>query len=334
MPSGQSSLSAIVSFGYAELPLKRSSPTLICRALGVEESQFRPVQVNRKLPGRIGVNHHRGRANLANRFSEDAVDPLLRHPFGAFGPLGPGEGAMRDAFLKNCLVEGAVEARSRGRSARRKTLVAALLFEATIVFCLVLWPLLSAGSPPPKFVVLEHSLYPSQPTQRAARDTDSRPAIRVPNYSSTRIVAEVVHPVHDDGVPVLGPPNIAAPFGDSVFTGSFGDGIAPAAPRKPEAPVVRVIRRSEGVQESQLISRAIPVYPQIARVARIAGTVELMVLVGRDGSVLSVQVLSGSPLLATAAKEAVEKWRYRPAILDGHAVEVESRVTVNFVLDE
>lgn len=49
---------------------------------------------------------------------------------------------------------------------------------------------------------------------------------------------------------------------------------------------------------------------------------------------LSVQVLSGGPLLAAAAKQAVEKWRYRPATLDGQAVEVESRVTVNFVLDE
>lgn len=57
-------------------------------------------------------------------------------------------------------------------------------------------------------------------------------------------------------------------------------------------------------------------------------------MVGLDGRVLSVQVLSGSPLLATAAKQAVEQWHYRPAILDGHAVEVEARVTVNFVLDD
>jgi outer membrane biosynthesis protein TonB len=59
----------------------------------------------------------------------------------------------------------------------------------------------------------------------------------------------------------------------------------------------------------QLISRITPTYPQIARVARVSGIVELTVLVGRDGRVLSVQVLSGSPLLATAAKQAVEQWR-------------------------
>jgi periplasmic protein TonB len=73
---------------------------------------------------------------------------------------------------------------------------------------------------------------------------------------------------------------------------------------------------------------------EIARIARIEGTVELTVLVARDGRVLSVQVLSGNRLLAAAAKQAVEQWRYRPAILDGQAVEVEARVTVRFVMDE
>lgn len=72
----------------------------------------------------------------------------------------------------------------------------------------------------------------------------------------------------------------------------------------------------------------------MARIARVSGTVELLVLVGRDGRVESVQVLSGSPLLASSAKAAVEQWRYRPTILDGQAVEVETRVTVHFVLDE
>lgn len=241
---------------------------------------------------------------------------------------------MRGAFLTDCLVEGAAEVRSRRRSRRRRALVAALLFEAAIVFSLVLWPLLTSGSPPPRFVVVEHGIYPLQPIARVVRNTPSRPASRIPNFSPARIVAQSVQPIRDVGVPVTGPPNIAVPFGGSAFPGSIGDDSAPAAPRKPEPPVVRVLRRSEGAEESQLITRVIPAYPQIARVARIAGTVELLVLVGRDGTVLWVQVLSGSPLLAAAAKQAVEKWRYRPATLDGQAVEVESRVTVTFVLDE
>lgn len=67
--------------------------------------------------------------------------------------------------------------------------------------------------------------------------------------------------------------------------------------------------------------------------ARITGTVELLALVRREG-VLSVRVLSGNPLLAAPAKQAVEQWRYRPATLDGQPVEVEARVTLNFVMDQ
>ncbi|HKF50813.1 MAG TPA: energy transducer TonB [Candidatus Acidoferrales bacterium] len=243
---------------------------------------------------------------------------------------------MRDTFLKDCLVEGPAEAKKHRSSTRRKTLAAAMFLEAAIVFGLMLWPLLSSGSPPPKFVVLEHSLYPLQPIERVARRAQNiltRSTFRVPNFSPTRIVAQAVRPVRDE-VPIIGDPSVGVSAGDTPFLGDAGVGSTSAALPKPKPPVVRVIRRSEGVQEGQLITRVTPVFPQIARAARIAGTVELMVIVGRDGNVLSVQVLSGSPLLAAAAKQAVEQWRYRPTILDGQAVEVESRVTVNFVLDE
>lgn len=135
---------------------------------------------------------------------------------------------MRGAFLKDCLVEGAAEAQGRRRSTRRKTLIAALLFEGAIVVGMVLWPLLSSGSPPPKFVVLEQTLYPyrSQPIRRAARSSSSRSAIRVPNYSPPRIVAQTVHPVRDE-VPVIGNPNIGTPSGESALTEILG-GVSPA----------------------------------------------------------------------------------------------------------
>ena len=83
-----------------------------------------------------------------------------------------------------------------------------------------------------------------------------------------------------------------------------------------------------------LIHRIEPQYPAIAKIARVSGTVELRAIIGRDGSVSSIEVLSGNPLLARAAVEAVRQWRYRPTILDGEAVEVETRITVNFVLGQ
>ena len=83
-----------------------------------------------------------------------------------------------------------------------------------------------------------------------------------------------------------------------------------------------------------LIHRIEPQYPVIARIAGVSGTVELRAIIGRDGSVSSIEVLSGNPLLARPAVEAVRQWRYRPTILDGEAVEVETRITVNFVLGQ
>lgn len=83
-----------------------------------------------------------------------------------------------------------------------------------------------------------------------------------------------------------------------------------------------------------LIHRIEPQYPAIARIARVSGSVELRAIIGRDGSVSSIEVLSGNPLLARAAVEAARQWRYRPTFLDGEAVEVETRITVNFVLGQ
>lgn len=96
----------------------------------------------------------------------------------------------------------------------------------------------------------------------------------------------------------------------------------------------RIIQQSEGVQSGLLVYRVDPRYPQIAISAGISGTVELRAIIGRDGRVRSVEVLSGSALLAPAAVAAVREWRYRPTLLNGEAVEVETHVTVHFVLGQ
>ena len=244
-----------------------------------------------------------------------------------------------DAFLNDCLVDGEAGTIGRRRSMRQRALAAALIFEAAIVSGLALWPLVTPGTRPPDFVLLAHAPYrgkatPLRPVRPSTPNSRSPAAIVTPDFSQPRISAQILRPAEisaeNVAIPIIGTSNPLLPSGPP---GGFGSDARYVVPPKPAPPAVRVIRRSEGVQESQLITRVIPSYPQIARVARISGTVELMVLVGRDGRVLSVEVLSGSPLLAAAAKQAVEQWRYRPAILDGQAVEVEARVTVRFVLD-
>jgi periplasmic protein TonB len=244
---------------------------------------------------------------------------------------------MRDAFLKECLVDGEAGRTSRRGARRQGAVVAAVGIEALIVAGLALWPLLNPGTPPPALVLLGHVPYSTDvvPLHRAPTAAASRSVATVPDFSLAPVRTQVVPhatSIQSVPVPVIGDPGPGAPDGGPGVPFGSGTEAFPIAPPKP--PVVRVIRRSESVQESQLVNKVIPTYPEIARVARVSGTVELVVLVGRDGSVLSVEVLSGNPLLATSAKQAVTQWRYRPAILDGQAVEVESRVTVNFVLDQ
>jgi protein TonB len=75
-----------------------------------------------------------------------------------------------------------------------------------------------------------------------------------------------------------------------------------------------------------------PSYPALARQARIQGTVVLRAVIGKDGSIENLTLVSGHPMLAPAAIEAVKQWKYRPYLLNGEPVEVDTEVLVNFTL--
>jgi periplasmic protein TonB len=77
-----------------------------------------------------------------------------------------------------------------------------------------------------------------------------------------------------------------------------------------------------------------PVYPPLAKQARIQGVVILEAIIGRDGAVTEVKVISGHPLLQQAAIDAVSQWKYKPTLLNGEPVEVVTTVTVNFAFQQ
>jgi protein TonB len=86
------------------------------------------------------------------------------------------------------------------------------------------------------------------------------------------------------------------------------------------------------MMEGNLIYRVQPVYPPAARAARIQGAVVIKALIDKDGAITNLRVQSGHPFLVKAALDAVSQWRYRPYVLNGETVEVETQVTVNFIL--
>jgi protein TonB len=84
--------------------------------------------------------------------------------------------------------------------------------------------------------------------------------------------------------------------------------------------------------EGNLIRRVEPVYPTLARSARVQGSVVLAAQISKAGTIENLHALSGPPLLVPAAIDAVSQWRYRPYILNREAIAVETQITVNFVL--
>jgi periplasmic protein TonB len=101
-------------------------------------------------------------------------------------------------------------------------------------------------------------------------------------------------------------------------------------PPKP-APVSHSPRVS-AMMQGYLVHRVEPIYPRLAKAARVQGPVHLKAVISKEGTIENLQVLMGHPMLATAAVAAVRQWRYRPYVLNGEPVEVETEITVNFIL--
>jgi protein TonB len=79
-----------------------------------------------------------------------------------------------------------------------------------------------------------------------------------------------------------------------------------------------------------LIYKVNPQYPATARNARVQGSVVMRAVIGTDGSIQQLELIKGNPLLVNAAMDAAKKWRYRPTLLDGKPVEVETTITISF----
>ncbi len=116
-----------------------------------------------------------------------------------------------------------------------------------------------------------------------------------------------------------------------VLGGIIGGVVGSNLPPPPKATPTR-IRQGGNVQQAKLINQVRPVYPPLARQARIQGTVRLQAIIAKDGTVIQLEVLSGHPLLVQSALDAVRQWRYQPTLLNGDPVEVVTTVDVVFTL--
>jgi protein TonB len=110
---------------------------------------------------------------------------------------------------------------------------------------------------------------------------------------------------------------------DSLF-GNTGPKVKAAVPKK--------VNISAGVAVGMLIQKTQPVYPPIAKAARVSGTVVLQATISKSGQIEGLHVISGPAMLQQAALDAVRSWRYKPYLLNNEPVEVETTVNVIFTL--
>jgi protein TonB len=124
----------------------------------------------------------------------------------------------------------------------------------------------------------------------------------------------------------LGGPGSSTGSPDNLFSGHHA---------QPDVRQVLQPKRhiSQGVMEGLLIYSVLPVYPVMARQMRIVGAVQLQATISRDGTIENLRVVDGPALLRAAALDAVKQWRYRPYLLNGDPVEVETTINVDFTMN-
>ena len=217
---------------------------------------------------------------------------------------------------------------------RTYSTAASLVLQAGFLAAFVLVPLLASRAVPdfvplPAPIWMPHLDNPAPEPERTASGGGTNvfvvsrtvaPPSRIPRLDR-RPSTEEVAPVQ---------------IGDTRSTGSktgilnaLGNGAGPALPDGPAAkhPLVSVL------QEGVVLSRVQPIYPQLAITNRIQGTVHLNAIITSRGTLEELRVLSGPPVLARAAREAVEQWKFRPYVLNGKPIEVQTEVIVNFSLN-
>ena len=229
------------------------------------------------------------------------------------------------------------------RTRRSWTTVTSFLLEALVIGLLLLLPLWkTVGLPAVRTVSTPVSLGRPEPAP-APRPRTGTPVANVSNFEGVRLIepgripptikmgpdAEAPQP---PGVFMPGITGIGSGLGLPTGLWSPGGGSGPVPqPPAPTTSTTRVVRTST-ILEGNLIRRVLPSYPALARSVRIQGPVVLAAIISKAGTIDNLRAISGHPMLVPAAIEAVSQWRYRPYILNNEPIEVETQITVNFVL--
>lgn len=258
--------------------------------------------------------------------------------------------AKFEPALRNCLIDSDPEAMRIERARRRRSMMLSSLIQAALLTAAIVVPLFASQVIP----ALRNE--PRLPAPKGIRIVDARPqgdpgpappTNRPPKWDGLiqppRIPDRIPAPDADSDP---GEPSNALPPGQTgcpqcdpngVLPPEIFDRTTPVTPApKATAPDSRPrgpVRVSPPVQEAKLIHRIKPAYPPLALQIRREGRVELHAIIGTDGTMRELKVISGDALFIQSALDAVQQWRYQPTLLGSEPVEVQTRITVIFVLN-
>jgi periplasmic protein TonB len=236
-----------------------------------------------------------------------------------------------------------IESGGKLKTKRGRTSVVAFMIEFMIIGVMVLIPLIFTEALPKgqmMFLLVAPPPPPPPPPPAAAAvqhvkviQTDIvNGELRTP----TKIPQKVKMIQEDEAPPAMAATGVVGGVPGGIPGGSMGGVIGSVLSSTPTvAPHIATpqrVRVSAGVTNGLLVHRVNPVYPPLARQARIQGVVMLQAQISKDGSIENLQLISGHPMLAPAAIEAVKQWKYKPYLLNGEPVEVDTQVQVNFTL--
>jgi protein TonB len=236
-----------------------------------------------------------------------------------------------------------IESGGKLRTKRGMTTTISFIFQMVLVGILVLIPLLFTEALPKTqlmtFLVAPPPPPPPPPPPAAVVKVVKQIQTDIVNgqLRTPTKIPEKVQMIKEDEAPppVMSASGVVGGVPGGVPGGQMGGvigGIISSAPMVPKVATPQRIRVSQGVTQGMIIRRVQPAYPPLARQARIQGPVVLQAEIGKDGSIQNLRLMSGHPMLAPAAIEAIKQWKYKPYILNGEPVEVETTITFNFTL--
>jgi protein TonB len=238
--------------------------------------------------------------------------------------------------LGSCFVEGDPQSEKRSRRIQQRAVAISIALQSFAVVALILFPLQSKGerislkiaTPIPPYARIGNQQPASNPAPHLPGSCHFCPKISAP----TTVVSRDPNP-RTESSESDGDLNLGFPPTPGIDGGYPPPNARPVAPPEVKTPVSKERQKASAIEQmARLIPRIEPRYPPIAIQIHREGRVELHAIISAEGRIESLEVISGDPVFIQSALSAVHEWRYRPTILNGRPVEIDTHITVIYSL--